>query len=136
MGVACVAALGAVLASSVSDRIATALGTSGVARSAVELAGRVTSRTDFDTVLATRLEAAGATPAEQAQAIGILQSYVQTGTAAKDVQDVIASGVSAYLASYRITMLVMAAAIAATGVLCYGLMSCARLPVQGIRDSG
>lgn len=37
----------------------TALGTSGVARSAVELAGRVTSRTDFDTVLATRLEAAG-----------------------------------------------------------------------------
>ena len=76
----------------------------------------------FSPLLKTRLEAAGATPAEQAQAIGILQSYVQTGNAAKDAQAVIASGVSAYMTSYRVTMLIMAAAIMMTGVLCYWLM--------------
>ena len=76
----------------------------------------------FSPLLKTKLEAAGATPAEQAQAIGVLQSYVQTGNAAKDVQDVISSGVSAYLTSYRVTMLIMAAAIAAIAVLCYWLM--------------
>jgi MFS family permease len=80
----------------------------------------------FSPLLRQRLHEAGATPGEQAQAIGILQSYVQTGDTgrfnAKLVQEVISSGTSAYLASYRVTMLVMAALIAAVAVLCLWLL--------------
>jgi predicted MFS family arabinose efflux permease len=80
----------------------------------------------FSPQLRQRLHEAGATPGEQAQAIGILQSYVQTGDTerfdAKLVQEVVASGTSAYLASYRVTMLVMAALIAVVAVLCLWLL--------------
>jgi MFS transporter, DHA2 family, multidrug resistance protein len=80
----------------------------------------------FSPALRQRLEQAGASPAEQAQAIGILQSYVQTGDTekfdARMVLDVIASGTSAYLSSYRITMLVMAGTIAAIAALCFWLL--------------
>lgn len=53
----------------------------------------------FTPALRERLDQAGTTPAEQAQAMGIIQSYVQTGTADefddKMVHDVIAGGTSA-----------------------------------------
>jgi DHA2 family multidrug resistance protein-like MFS transporter len=80
----------------------------------------------FNPLLRQRLDAAGATPGEQAQAIGILQSYVQTGNTdkfdAKLIQEVIASGISAYLSSYRATMLIMAALIALTAALCFWIL--------------
>ena len=80
----------------------------------------------FSPLLRQRLAAAGATPGEQAQAIGILQSYVQAGNAdkfdARLVHEVIASGTSAYLASYHITMLAMAALIALIALLCLWLL--------------
>jgi MFS transporter, DHA2 family, multidrug resistance protein len=80
----------------------------------------------FSPLLRQRLAAAGATPAEQAQAIGILQSYVQAGNTdrfdAGLVHEVIASGTSAYLASYHITMLAMAALIALIALLCLWLL--------------
>ena len=70
----------------------------------------------FGPLLRERLYQAGATPAEQAQAVGILQSFVQTGSDAQfdphAVHEAIASGLSAYLTSYRITMLIMAAIVA------------------------
>lgn len=85
----------------------------------------------FDPLLRTRLVAAGATPAEQAQAIGILQSYVQPGNAdkfdAKTVHDVIESGISAYLSAYRATMLAMAVLIALTAILSYLILAPRRL---------
>lgn len=81
----------------------------------------------FNPLLRTRLEQAGATPAEQAQAIGILQSYVQPGNTdrfdAKTVRDIIDSGISAYLAGYRATMLVMAGLIALTALLSYWILA-------------
>lgn len=81
----------------------------------------------FSPLLRERLHAAGATPGEQAQAIGVLQSYVQTGDTgqfnAELVREVVASGTTAYLASYRVTMLVMAGVIAAVAVLCAWLLS-------------
>ena len=80
----------------------------------------------FNPLLRQRLAEAGATPGEQAQAIGILQAYVQTGNTdrfdAKMVHDVVASGIEAYLASYRITMLIMAALIAVVAMLCFWLL--------------
>ncbi|WP_422002094.1 MFS transporter [Reyranella sp.] len=80
----------------------------------------------FSPDLRQRLEQAGATPAEQAQSVGIIQSYVQTGTAtaydAKLVQEVIASATTAYLDSYRLTLLVMAALIAVIGVVCFWIL--------------
>lgn len=80
----------------------------------------------FSPLLQQRLHEAGATPAEQAQAIGILQSYVQAVSTdkfnAQLVHEVVASGTSAYLASYRATMLLMAASIAVIGVLCLWLL--------------
>ena len=80
----------------------------------------------FSPLLRQRLNEAGATPGEQAQAIGILQSYVHTGDTGKFnaalVQEMVASGTSAYLASYRVTMLVMAALIAAVAALCLWLL--------------
>ena len=80
----------------------------------------------FNPLLRERLDAAGATPVEQARAIGILQSYVQTGDTdgfnAKLVQEVIASGTSAYLDSYRATMLIMAGLIALTAALCFWIL--------------
>jgi len=81
----------------------------------------------FNPLLKQRLDEAGATPGEQAQAIGILQSYVQTGDTdkfnVKLVQEVIASGTSAYLSSYRATMLIMAALIALSAALCFWILS-------------
>jgi Flp pilus assembly protein TadB len=89
----------------------------------------------FSPLLRQRLQAAGATPAEQAQAIGILQSYVQAGNTdkfdARLVHDVIASGTSAYLASYHITMLAMAVLIALIALLCLWL-----LPSSAVRRAG
>ncbi len=80
----------------------------------------------FNPLLRERLERAGATPGEQAQAVGILQSYVQTGSTdkfdAQMVHDVIAGGTSAYLASYRVTMLIMAALIAFIAAVCFWLL--------------
>lgn len=80
----------------------------------------------FSPALRQRLEQAGASPGERAQAIGILQSYVQTGNTekfnAKMVQDVVANGISAYLGSYRVTMLVMAALIALIAALCFWIL--------------
>jgi hypothetical protein len=77
----------------------------------------------FGPQLQERLEQAGATPAEQAMAVGILQSFVQTGSAsqfdAKAVHEAVTGGIAAYLASYRITMLVMAGIIAAAAILSY-----------------
>lgn len=81
----------------------------------------------FSPLLRQRLQEAGASPGEQAQAIGILQSYVQAGNTdkfdARLVHEVIASGTLAYLASYRVTMLVMAALIAGIAVVCLWLLS-------------
>ena len=81
----------------------------------------------FSPLLRQRLQQAGATPGEQAQAIGILQSYVQAhgtdGFNAGLVHEVIASGTLAYLASYRMTMLIMAALIALIALLCLWLLS-------------
>ena len=81
----------------------------------------------FSPLLRQRLQQAGATPGEQAQAIGILQSYVHAhgtdGFNAGLVHEVIASGTLAYLASYRMTMLIMAALIALIALLCLWLLS-------------
>jgi MFS family permease len=80
----------------------------------------------FSPLLQQRLHEAGATPAEQAQAIGILQSYIQTGDTdgfdARTVHEVIASGTAAYLSSYRVTMLAMAALVALIALLCLFLL--------------
>jgi MFS transporter, DHA2 family, multidrug resistance protein len=80
----------------------------------------------FSPLLRQRLQEAGATPGEQAQAIGILQSYVPAGDTdkfdARLVHEVIASGTSAYLASFRVTMLAMAALIASIALLCLWLL--------------
>lgn len=84
----------------------------------------------FGPRLAEQLEQAGATPAEQAQAVGILQSFVQTGRVSQfdpqAVHEAIAGGLSAYLASYRITMLIMAAILAAAALLSYLFLARAR----------
>lgn len=81
----------------------------------------------FSPLLRQRLDHAGATPGEQAQAIGILQSYVQTGHTdrfdAKLVHEVIANGTIAYLGSYRITMLAMAGLISLIAVLSYWILA-------------
>jgi len=81
----------------------------------------------FSPHLRERLHEAGATLAEQAQAIGILQSYVQTGDTpqfdAQQVQQVIANGTSAYLLSFRTTMLVMAALVALVAALCFWVLA-------------
>jgi hypothetical protein len=80
----------------------------------------------FNPLLREQLERAGATPAEKAQAIGIIQSYVQTGNTdkfdAQMVHDVIASGTAAYLASYRVTMLIMAVLIASLAAGCFWIL--------------
>ncbi|SKA28937.1 Major Facilitator Superfamily protein [Enhydrobacter aerosaccus] len=80
----------------------------------------------FNPTLRQRLEEAGAPPGEQAQAIGILQSYVQTGNTDNFnpdiVHQVIASGTEAYLSSYRATMLIMAALVAVIAVLCLWIL--------------
>lgn len=80
----------------------------------------------FSPLLRQRLHEAGATPGEQAQAIGILQSYVQAGNTdrfdARLVHEVIASGTSAYLTSYHVTMLAMAAVIALIALVCLWLL--------------
>lgn len=81
----------------------------------------------FGPLLQERLAQAGATPAEQAMAVGVLQSFVQTGSTsqfdAEAVHEAIAGGISAYLASYRITMLVMAAIIAVAAILSYLILA-------------
>ncbi len=79
-----------------------------------------------------RLHQAGATPAEQAQAVGVLHSYIQTGKASQfdptAVQQVIAEAASTYLLSYRVTMLIMAAIITASAMLCYAILASRRMP--------
>jgi DHA2 family multidrug resistance protein-like MFS transporter len=84
----------------------------------------------FGPLLRSRLVHAGATPAEQAMAVGIIKSYVQTGNAErfdpKAVHDIIASGMSAYFTSYRATLLLMAALIAAIALLSYWILARAR----------
>lgn len=80
----------------------------------------------FTPLLRDGLQKAGATPAEQAQAIGIVRSWVQTHAApaydARLVREVVESGTSAYLASYRTTMLVMAGLVAVVALLCFWIL--------------
>lgn len=87
----------------------------------------------FTPLLGERLQAAGATPAQQGQAVGIIRSWVQTHTApgfdAALVQEVIANGTAAYLQSYRTTMLVMAGVIALTAGVCVWILSRPRASV-------
>jgi hypothetical protein len=81
----------------------------------------------FPPLLRERMREAGATPAEQGQAIGIVRSWVQTGEApgagARLVREVIEGGTSAYLSSYRTTMLVVAGLVALVAALCFGILS-------------
>lgn len=81
----------------------------------------------FPPLLRERMKEAGATPAEQGQALGIVQSWVQThdvsGFDARLVREVVDSGASAYLASYRTTMLIMAGLIALGAGLCFWVLS-------------
>jgi MFS family permease len=81
----------------------------------------------FSPQLAERLAAAGATPAEQEQSLGIVRAYVQSGDMhlfdAKLVHEVIASGTTTYLASYRTTMFVMAALVVVMAALCLAVLS-------------
>ncbi len=71
----------------------------------------------------SRLVSAGAAPAELAQATGIVQSYIHVGSAkAFDPQlvyQVLNQARDGYLSSYRIMMLVMAAAIATLAACIY-----------------
>ena len=81
----------------------------------------------FSPSLRERLGAAGATPVEQAQAIGIVRSWVQIHAAPgydpQLVREVVESGTAAYLASYRTTMLIMAGLIALVAGLCFWILS-------------
>lgn len=81
----------------------------------------------FPPLLRQRMQEAGATPAEQGQAIGIVHSWVQSHTApgvdARVLREIIEGGTSAYLTSYRTTMLVMAGLIALVAVLCVWILS-------------
>lgn len=81
----------------------------------------------FSPALRQRLDEVGAGPVERAHAVGILQSYVRTGRAdgfdPKMVQEVVAQGTAAYMQSYRITLLVMAAVIAAIALVSLWLLS-------------
>lgn len=81
----------------------------------------------FTPLLHERLQEAGATPAAQAEAIGIVHLWVRTheaaGFDARLVQEVVASGTTAYLMSYRTTMLIMAASIALIAGLCFWILS-------------
>lgn len=73
--------------------------------------------------LRSRLVAAGAAPAELAQATGIVQSYIHVGSAKafdpQVVYQVLSQARDAYLSSYRIMMLIMAAAIASLAAFIY-----------------
>jgi hypothetical protein len=81
----------------------------------------------FTPLLRDRLHEAGATPAEQAQAIGIVRSWVRIhdapGFDARLVREVVDSGTAAYLASFRTTMLVMAGLVALVAGLCFWMLS-------------
>jgi len=81
----------------------------------------------FTPLLGQRLAEAGATPAEQAQAIGIVHSWVHIHAApgydARLIHEVIDNGTSAYLQSYLVTMLVMASLIALVAGLCFWILS-------------
>jgi MFS transporter, DHA2 family, multidrug resistance protein len=81
----------------------------------------------FTPLLGQRLAQAGATPAEQGQAIGIVHAWVHSHAApgfdARLVQEVIDSGRAAYLQSYLVTMLVMAGLIALVAGLCFWILS-------------
>lgn len=81
----------------------------------------------FPPLLRDRLSAAGASPAEQADAIGILRTWVRShgapGFDARMVQEVVENGTVAYLASYRLTMFAMAAFIAVLAGLCFWILS-------------
>ena len=73
--------------------------------------------------LHSRLVAAGATPAELLQAVGIVQSYIHVGSAhgfyPQVVYQVLGEAREAYLSSYRIMMLIMASVIASIGAFIY-----------------
>lgn len=81
----------------------------------------------FSPLLRERLSAAGASPAEQAQAIGILRTWVQTHSAAgfdaRLVHEVVENGTVAYLESYRLTLLAMAALLAVLAGLSFWILS-------------
>jgi hypothetical protein len=80
----------------------------------------------FSPLLREGLERAGASPVEQAEAIGILQHYIRTGSVPgfdpQVVRDVIAKGTVAYMSAYRMSMVVVALVIAAIAVLCAWLL--------------
>lgn len=73
--------------------------------------------------LRAKLVAAGAAPAELAQATGIVQSYIHVGSARQFnplvVHEVLDQARAAYFSSYRIMMLVMAGVIALMAALIY-----------------
>jgi predicted MFS family arabinose efflux permease len=73
--------------------------------------------------LRARLVAAGAAPAELAQATGIVQSYIHVGSARQFnpqvVHAVLDQARAAYFSSYRVMMLVMAGVIALIAALIY-----------------
>src|SRR5664279_2237290 len=73
--------------------------------------------------LRSRLVAAGAAPAELAQATGIVQSYIHVGSARQFnpqiVYEVLNQARAAYLSSYRIMMLVMSGVIALIAAFIY-----------------
>lgn len=81
----------------------------------------------FTPLLRERLNAAGATSADQSQAIGIVHLWVRTheapGFNARLVQEVVANGTAAYLESFRTTMLIMAAATTLIAGLCFWVLS-------------
>ena len=92
----------------------------------------------FSPLLRERLSAAGASPGEEAQALGILRSWVKTGGApgfdARLVHEVVENGTVAYLASYRLTMFAMAAFIAVLAGLCFWILSRPERPVSPRRE--
>jgi predicted MFS family arabinose efflux permease len=73
--------------------------------------------------LRSRLVHAGAAPAELAQATGIVESYIHVGSARQFnpqmVYQVLGQAREAYLSSYRVMMLIMAAIIALIGAFIY-----------------
>ena len=83
--------------------------------------------------LHSRLVLAGAAPAELSQAVGIVQSYVHVGSAKafnpQLVYEVLNQARAAYLSSYQIMMLIMAAVIALVGAFIYWRLPSSRASV-------
>ncbi|MCA0302972.1 MAG: MFS transporter [Proteobacteria bacterium] len=81
----------------------------------------------FTPLLHSGLARDGAAPVEKLEAMSILQQYVRTGNAAtfdpQVVFDVLATGTTAYLAAFQVSLLVMAGIIAALALACWILLT-------------